>query len=192
MACTLFSSLLGPHTGVGLPFLLPMHAHTRTHKSATQEGSMPKQPSKHAQAHYPPLRARSKRSHVQVLYSFLVCTRLMLVESRIQARDLKFLLSGVAGAAPSDARPKPGDWLPDRAWTEILQASLLPQFASLPGEVSPPARPPAKGHVIEAFVHFCRSVQGFRAGHTPFPCVRFESPLFSLRSSTRRYRYYVL
>ena len=71
----------------------------------------------------------------KVLYSFLVCTKLMIADDRIGVAELKFLLSGVAGAAPADSGQKPGAWLPDRAWTEILQASLLPQFTTLPSEV---------------------------------------------------------
>ena len=68
------------------------------------------------------------------MYSFLVCSKLMIAQGRIGSDELKFLLSGVAGAAPSDAGSKPGSWMPDRAWTEIIQSSLLPQYKTLPTE----------------------------------------------------------
>ena len=67
----------------------------------------------------------------KVLYSFLVCTRLMLSQGRIQLPDMRFLLSGLAGPAPGNPPPKPAAWVPDRVWVEMLQASLLPAFAEL-------------------------------------------------------------
>lgn len=71
----------------------------------------------------------------KLLYSFLVCSKLMIAQNRIGTAELKFLLSGVVGAPPSDGGPKPAAWIPDRAWTELLQASLLPQYKSLPAEI---------------------------------------------------------
>ena len=38
------------------------------------------------------------------------------------------------GPAPPSPPPKPAPWVPERAWTELVQASLLPAFASLPAE----------------------------------------------------------
>ena len=68
----------------------------------------------------------------KVLYSFLVCTRIMISQNRIQLPEMRFLLSGLAGPTPSNPPPKPADWMPDRVWVEVLQAGLLPGLADLP------------------------------------------------------------
>ncbi|EKX31472.1 hypothetical protein GUITHDRAFT_83101 [Guillardia theta CCMP2712] len=67
----------------------------------------------------------------KLLYSFLVCSKLMIWQQLISTAELKFLLSGVAGPAGANPPPKPAEWFPDRAWTEILQATLLEQFKEL-------------------------------------------------------------
>ena len=68
----------------------------------------------------------------KVLYSFLVCTRLMLSQNRIQLAELRFLLSGLAGPSPAHPPPKPAEWMPDRVWVEVLQAGMIPSMADLP------------------------------------------------------------
>eukprot|EP00961_Rhodomonas_salina_P075889 1018570-Rhodomonas_salina.1 len=70
----------------------------------------------------------------KVLYSFLVCSRLMLAEDKISQTDLRFLLSGVGGVSQDKPMEKPADWIPDRCWAEVVQASLLPAFAQLPSD----------------------------------------------------------
>jgi len=71
----------------------------------------------------------------KVLYSFLVCTRLMLSDTKITSAELRFLLSGVGGVYPGKPPEKPADWIPDRTWTEVIQAGLLPPFATLPADL---------------------------------------------------------
>jgi len=70
----------------------------------------------------------------KLLYSFLVCTRLMISLDKINSSELSFLLSGVGGVLQGQQPIKPADWVPDRTWTEMLHASQLPSFKELPGE----------------------------------------------------------
>ena len=70
----------------------------------------------------------------KVLYSFLVCSRLMLAGEKIMVPELRFLLSGVSGVYPGKPPEKPAEWIPDRSWTEVVSASLLPQFSALPAD----------------------------------------------------------
>ena len=58
----------------------------------------------------------------------------MIALEKIDAAELSFLLSGVAGVLQGHQPNKPADWVPDRCWTEMLQASLLPNFKDLPQE----------------------------------------------------------
>ncbi|KAJ1482172.1 hypothetical protein T484DRAFT_1804845 [Baffinella frigidus] len=67
-------------------------------------------------------KARSRaKDKDKVLYSFLVCTRLMLSDTKITSAELRFLLSGVGGVYPGKPPEKPADWIPDRTWTEVIQ-----------------------------------------------------------------------
>jgi dynein heavy chain len=68
----------------------------------------------------------------KLLYSFLVCTRLMLATDKISSLELRFLLSGVGGVLTGKQPEKPSDWVPDRSWTEILQMAQMPTFADFP------------------------------------------------------------
>ena len=68
----------------------------------------------------------------KVLYSFLVCSRLMLEEKKITLDELRFSLSGVGGVIDTPL-PKPADWIPDRTWTEVQNAAFVPSFKILPG-----------------------------------------------------------
>ncbi len=68
----------------------------------------------------------------KLLYSFLVCTRLMLATNKISSDELRFLLSGVGGVLTGKQPDKPSDWVPDRSWTEILQMAQLSNFSDFP------------------------------------------------------------
>ncbi|EKX45970.1 hypothetical protein GUITHDRAFT_94428 [Guillardia theta CCMP2712] len=72
----------------------------------------------------------------KILYSFLVCTRLMLFTNKIHVEELRFLLSGIGGIVTEKQLEKPADWIPDRAWTELLQLSFLGPFKNISHEVS--------------------------------------------------------
>ena len=67
----------------------------------------------------------------KVLYSFLVCSRLMLDDKKILLEELRFVLSGVGGVVEKPPA-KPADWMPDRTWTEVLNAKFIPTFKDLP------------------------------------------------------------
>ena len=67
----------------------------------------------------------------KVLYSFLVCSRLMLDGKSITLPELRFVLSGVGGVLDNPP-PKPAEWVPDRTWSEVLNSSFVDTFKSLP------------------------------------------------------------
>ena len=71
----------------------------------------------------------------KLLYSFLVCSRLMLEGKKIKLPELAFVLSGVGGVL---AKPpvKPATWIPDRTWSEVLNASFVDTFKDLPESFS--------------------------------------------------------
>jgi dynein heavy chain, axonemal len=69
----------------------------------------------------------------KLLYSFLVCSRLLLEQQKIRLDELKFSLSGVGGVITKPL-PKPADWIPDRTWTEVQNASMIPSFSALPDQ----------------------------------------------------------
>jgi dynein heavy chain len=60
----------------------------------------------------------------KLLFSFLLCTRLLMSEDKIEMQDYRFLLTG--GVSLEDPPPKPGDWVPDSAWAEIFRLGKVP------------------------------------------------------------------
>jgi len=60
----------------------------------------------------------------KLLFSFLLCTRLMRADSKLSDAELKFLITG--GVAVGDAEPNPASaWLPDKGWGELGRMSDL-------------------------------------------------------------------
>ena len=70
----------------------------------------------------------------KLLYSFLICSRLMLANHKIKIEELRFLLSGIAGVLTEKQPEKAAEWIPDRSWTEIVQLGILSAFHSLPSD----------------------------------------------------------
>jgi dynein heavy chain, axonemal len=62
----------------------------------------------------------------KLIFSFLLCTRMMRAEHKLSEEDLKFLVTG--GIAVGDPEPNPySGWLVDKSWGEIGRMSKLDQ-----------------------------------------------------------------
>ena len=72
---------------------------------------------------------RSLFERHKLLFSFLVCTRILMNQNKIDMLEWRFFLSG--GTVVPEATPNPAShWLSERAWQEILTLPALPKFAS--------------------------------------------------------------
>eukprot|EP00911_Craspedida_sp_UC1_P000920 UC1_evm1s700 len=63
----------------------------------------------------------------KLLFSFLLCARILMNKDAIDMDEWRYLISGSSLVPPDKPNPQP-DWLNDRAWTEIRLVSLLPAF----------------------------------------------------------------
>jgi len=62
----------------------------------------------------------------KLIFSFLLCTRMLSAEKRLTEAELKFLITG--GIQVGDLDPNPySDWLVDRGWGELNRMSKLDQ-----------------------------------------------------------------
>lgn len=65
----------------------------------------------------------------KLLFSFLVCVRILMNDNKINMDEWRFLLAG-GSTIPKEIENPAQDWLSDRAWSEILRLPVLPKFAS--------------------------------------------------------------
>eukprot|EP01028_Stygiella_incarcerata_P009150 TRINITY_DN426_c0_g1_i1.p1 TRINITY_DN426_c0_g1~~TRINITY_DN426_c0_g1_i1.p1 ORF type:complete len:4140 (-),score=1088.60 TRINITY_DN426_c0_g1_i1:191-12610(-) len=73
---------------------------------------------------------RSLFEEHKLLFSFMLCTRIMEGENDIDPVEWRFLLTG--GTSTEAELPNPGrPWLNDKIWTEILDMGHLPSFKKL-------------------------------------------------------------
>eukprot|EP00048_Salpingoeca_helianthica_P012917 m.190889 g.190889 ORF g.190889 m.190889 type:complete len:3952 (+) comp15437_c5_seq39:290-12145(+) len=71
---------------------------------------------------------RSLFERHKLLFSFLLCCRVLMNQNKIDMAEWRFLLSG--GTA-TEVHPNPApEWLSDRAWQEFLNLSSLPKFSN--------------------------------------------------------------
>jgi dynein heavy chain len=70
----------------------------------------------------------------KLLFSFLLCTRILMNDNKIDMEEWKFLLTGAAGQEKRAANPAPS-WLTSQAWSEILMLSTLPNFLNFHSDV---------------------------------------------------------
>ncbi|ORZ39363.1 dynein heavy chain and region D6 of dynein motor-domain-containing protein [Catenaria anguillulae PL171] len=73
----------------------------------------------------------------KLLFSFLLCTSIMLSRNEVDPQELSFLFTG--GISLENSTPKPSDcagWLSDRSWNEICRLAQLPNFTGLASEFS--------------------------------------------------------
>jgi dynein heavy chain len=55
----------------------------------------------------------------KLVFSFLLCTRLMMSEDLISMNNYRFLLTG--GVSMETPPEKPADWIPEQCWAEIFK-----------------------------------------------------------------------
>ncbi|XP_028312358.1 dynein heavy chain 12, axonemal [Gouania willdenowi] len=86
---------------------------------------------------------RSLFENDKLLFSFLLCTNLLLAKEAIDYSEFMFLLTGGVGLQNTVANPDPS-WLQDKSWDEICRASELPglqglreAFIKIPGDFKP-------------------------------------------------------
>ncbi|XP_045065490.1 dynein axonemal heavy chain 12 [Coregonus clupeaformis] len=66
----------------------------------------------------------------KLLFSFLLCSNLLLAKKEIEYGDFMFLLTGGVGLQNNVPNPDPL-WLQDKSWDEICRASHLPNLQGL-------------------------------------------------------------
>ena len=70
----------------------------------------------------------------KLLFSFILCSNLLLYREEIRSTDLRFLLTG--GVGLDNPNPKPADWLPQRAWDELCRLSDIETFSGISADFS--------------------------------------------------------
>ncbi|XP_072525468.1 dynein axonemal heavy chain 12 isoform X2 [Salminus brasiliensis] len=66
----------------------------------------------------------------KLLFSFLICSNLLLAKKEIEYTEFMFLLTGGVGLRNDVPNPDP-NWLQDKSWDEICRASDLPGLQGL-------------------------------------------------------------
>lgn len=80
--------------------------------------------------------AITRKLSLQVLYSFILCTTIMLATKQLTLEEMSFFLTGGL-VLHSSSQPNPApDWLADKAWEEIKRSANLSYFAEFPGHFS--------------------------------------------------------
>jgi dynein heavy chain len=112
----------------------------------------------------------------KLLFSFLLCVRILMNEDKIDMDEWRYLISG--GTSAPKKLPNPAsDWLSERSWSELLTLASLPRFASFAEEFgqhvegfkgifdsTEPHREPLPGHWDEDLNSFQKLL--------PLKCIR--------------------
>ena len=61
----------------------------------------------------------------KLLFSFLLCVRILQVKGEMDSRNLRYFLQGNTSVELSKPNPLAGSWLSDKAWGDILGAAGL-------------------------------------------------------------------
>ena len=71
----------------------------------------------------------------KLLFSFLLDTRILMAENKLQGKEYTFLLTGGVGIPEKDL-PNPGGWIEPRAWGEICRlANVSENLEKLPEDI---------------------------------------------------------
>jgi len=79
---------------------------------------------------------RSLFAKDKLLFSFLLTTKILLGNSRLDARELRFLLQGNTSMDLARANPTPADcWPSDKVWGDVLALSQVPSMKDFAEDV---------------------------------------------------------
>jgi len=70
----------------------------------------------------------------KLLFSFLLCIRIMQGDNKVDPVEWRFLLTGGQGSEPTKANPA-SSWLTERAWAELHNLSLVEAFKGLEEDI---------------------------------------------------------
>lgn len=78
----------------------------------------------------------------KLMFSFLVCIKILVGASMVDMAEWRFLLAGGMATGTNHPVSKPADapWIDDKVWVEIINLSALPKFAGLDADVSANAK----------------------------------------------------
>jgi dynein heavy chain len=70
----------------------------------------------------------------KLLFSFLLCLKIMTGEGRLDPTQIRFFMQGNTSMSLEQANPAPSGWLTDKIWGEVLALSKFKLFGHLPAE----------------------------------------------------------
>ncbi|CAI9592686.1 unnamed protein product, partial [Staurois parvus] len=89
----------------------------------------------------------------KLMFSFLLCVRILMDKGLIHMDEWRFLLSG--GTAPNLAENPCSEWLTERAWRDIQALNLLSNFSNIKEQIT---------QYGEEYRRICDSPEPHRAG----------------------------
>uniref|UniRef100_A0A6P7FR39 Dynein heavy chain 7, axonemal-like n=1 Tax=Diabrotica virgifera virgifera TaxID=50390 RepID=A0A6P7FR39_DIAVI len=71
----------------------------------------------------------------KLLFSFLLCSKIMIAQKKLEENEFLFLLTGGVGGETTTPNPCP-TWLLDRSWNEICRLEDIPAFKGFSSTIS--------------------------------------------------------